>query len=71
MQIKSIETENFRAAINAEGNFEIKATTPMAKALLRLRKVKNPMVNLADSSTEFVIAELQDLEASTAKLAAI
>ncbi len=71
MKIKSIETENFRMSINSDNKPEIKAQTPMAKALLKLRKVKNPLLLTVNTSPDEILDAMADLEASVTKLAAI
>jgi hypothetical protein len=67
--LKTLETENFKL-VTVDGKTSIKATTPMAKAYLKLKKLANPVACDAQTAND-AIAQLVGLEASVTKLAAI
>lgn len=68
--LKNLETVNFRLSTDAAGVTTIKATTPLAKALLKLKKLANPIpCNCA--SVGDALAEIVALEEGVVKLAAI
>lgn len=67
--LKTLETSNFKL-VTVDGKTSIKATTPMAKAYLKLKKLANPVACEARTANE-AIEKLVELEASVTKLAAI
>jgi hypothetical protein len=67
--LKTLETTNFRL-VTVDGKTSIKATTAMAKAYLKLKKLSNPVACELEFAQD-AIAKLVDLEASVTKLAAI
>jgi hypothetical protein len=68
--LKALETANFKL-VTVDGKPCIKATTAMAKAYLRLKKLANPVAAHESMNATDVIGTLVDLEASVTKLAAI
>ena len=67
--IKIIETANFRATVNAEAGegYTIKAITPESKALLRVKKMANP-IKAGNMAVDALLQKLDALEDKTEAL---
>lgn len=70
MKLINLETENFRVTTDEDGQLVIKATDPLAKAYVKLKKMPNPQPFQGNGVSE-LFERLEALETGVAKLAAI